>query len=90
MKIRKMRPVAVEIGPLDHTVRLPMAARVAHGMKTVCDACGDPVTDEFFIGGFKAGHANMKLHEACARGEDPAWCYFCDRQKNDCACEATA
>ncbi len=66
MKIRKMRPVAVEIGPLDHTVRLPMAARISHGMKTICDACGKPITDEYFIGGFKTGHANLKLHEACA------------------------
>lgn len=87
MRILKMRPIAVEIGPLDRTVRLPMAARISVAMKTVCDACANPITDEYFIAGFKAGHVNMKFHEACARGEDPTWCYLCDRPKNDCACE---
>ncbi len=69
MTILKPRIMPVEIGPLDHKVRLPMASRIAHGMKTKCDACGKPIIDEFFIGGFKAGHPNMKLHESCAGGE---------------------
>lgn len=43
-----------------------MASRISAGMKTKCDACGKEITDEFFIGGFKAGHANLKLHESCA------------------------
>ncbi len=66
MKIRKMRPVSIEIGPLDHKLRLPTASRLSVGMKTICDACGEHITDEFFIGGFKTGHANLKLHERCA------------------------
>jgi hypothetical protein len=86
MKILKSMPVPVDIGPLDHKLRLPMAGRMARGMKTTCDACGKAITDEFFIGGFKTGHANLKLHEACADGQDPDWCYLCDRPKNDCAC----
>ena len=66
MKVLKQRLVAVDIGDLDHTIRLPMSARIAHGMKTICDACGKTITDEFFVGGFKAGHASLKLHESCA------------------------
>lgn len=66
MKILKQRQVIVDIGPLDHKVRLPMASRIQAGMKTKCDACGKEITDEFFVGGFKDGHANLKLHEACA------------------------
>lgn len=66
MTILVNRLVPVEIGPLDNTLRLPMAARRARGLKTVCVACGKPITDDFFIGGFKAGHPNMILHEACA------------------------
>lgn len=69
MKVLTQRPVAVEIGALDHKVRLPMVSRISHGMKTVCDACGESITDEYFIGGFKAGHRNLKLHEKCAEGE---------------------
>ena len=53
------------IGALDHTLRLPMAGRVRSGMKTICDRCRQPITDEFFIGGFKAGMHNMKFHECC-------------------------
>ena len=56
----------VEIGDLDHKMRLPTAARIRNGMSTRCDACGGEITDEFFIGGFKAGLPNLKLHEACA------------------------
>jgi hypothetical protein len=66
MKVIVNRAVKIEIGPLDHAVRLPMAGRIRAGMKTNCDACGEPITDEFFIGGFKAGHKNLKLHEGCS------------------------
>jgi hypothetical protein len=64
LKIIVNRPVKIDIGPLDHQVRLPMSGRT--GMSTVCDACGKPITDEFFIGGFQAGRKNLKLHEGCA------------------------
>lgn len=67
MKILKQVTRAVEIGGLDNTLRLPTAARISAGMKTTCAACGKPVTDEFFITGFKAGHRNMILHESCAQ-----------------------
>jgi hypothetical protein len=66
VKILVNRPVKIDIGPLDHKVRLPMSSRIAAGMKTICDACGKPITDEFFIGGFQAGRKNLKLHEGCA------------------------
>ncbi len=35
-------------------------------MSTRCDVCGDEITDEFFVGGFKKGHPNLKMHEKCA------------------------
>ena len=68
MQVRKRvtRTRLVGIGDLDHKLRLSMAARIRLGMSTRCDACGDEITDEFFIGGFKAGLPNLKLHEACA------------------------
>lgn len=66
MKILKSRMVHVDIGQLDHKIPLPMAGRIAAGMKTTCDACGRAITDETFIAGFKTGHANLKLHEKCA------------------------
>jgi hypothetical protein len=50
---------------LDHALRLPMAARLRVGMRTVCDACRQPITDDYFYGGFAAGHRNMLLHEHC-------------------------
>lgn len=66
MRVRKPTTHLVDIGPLEHAIRLPMASRIRAGMKTVCDACGKHITDEFFVGGFVTGHANLKLHEACA------------------------
>ena len=71
MKVRKERTVLVEIGPLEHVVRLPMSGRISVGMKTICDACGKKIEDEFFIAGFKDGHPNLKLHEGCAPKEAP-------------------
>lgn len=65
MKILKRITAKVDIGPLDATLKLPTAARESAGMKTICDACGNAITDEFFIAGFKKGHPNMKLHESC-------------------------
>jgi len=54
-----------DIGELDHTLRLPMEGRIKYGMKTICDRCRKPITDEYFIGGFKKGMKNMKFHEEC-------------------------
>lgn len=68
MKVFKTRLVPIEIGELDATVRLPTKSRISVGMKTICDACGRPITDEYFIGGFKNGHPNMKFHESCMGG----------------------
>lgn len=50
---------------LDHALRLPMAGRLRRGQRTVCDACREPITDEYFYGGFSAGHRNLLLHERC-------------------------
>lgn len=50
---------------LDHVLHLPMAGRLRRQMKTVCDACREPITDEYFYGGFAQGHRNLLLHEAC-------------------------
>ena len=58
------------IGRLDHALRLPTASRIKHGMKTICKICSQPITDEFFIGGFKGGERNMILHEACLTPDD--------------------
>lgn len=67
MKI-KQRTVSykmVEIGDLDHSLLLPMEGRIKHGMKTICDSCGKPITDKQFVAGFKKGYRNMKFHEEC-------------------------
>ena len=70
MKVFKTRRVLEEIGELDQTTRLPMSSRIAAGMKTNCDACGKPITDEYFVAGFKTGHATLKLHESCVDGRE--------------------
>ena len=54
-----------DIGELDATRRLPMAGRLRRKMKTICKSCGKPVTDEYFIAGFKKGLPNMIFHESC-------------------------
>ncbi len=64
MKIIKDMPVSVDIGTLDHKIRLPVESR--SGMNIICDACRNPIEDKFFIGGFKTGHRNLILHESCA------------------------
>ena len=66
MEISCTVPGRKDIGPLDATIRLPMASRLKYGVKTVCAVCGKPITDEFFLGGFKKRHRNLMLHEACA------------------------
>ncbi len=66
MKILKPVMTAVENGDLDFKQRFSNAPRLERGMKTRCAACGKDITDEFFIGGFKAGHQNLILHERCA------------------------
>jgi hypothetical protein len=65
MKVIKPTTHLVDIGPLDHTMRLPMDKRIQLGMKTICDRCGKSITDEYFVVGFKQGHRNMMFHEAC-------------------------
>jgi hypothetical protein len=63
-----------DIGKLDATLRLPMKLRLEHGMKTICAACGKPIKDHFFIGGFKSGHINIMLHETCLDADEPQPC----------------
>lgn len=54
-----------DIGKLDQLQRYPMAGRIKAEMKTTCSRCGKPVTDEFFVAGFKKGMPNMIFHEGC-------------------------
>lgn len=54
-----------DIGKLDNIVRLPMSGRIKLGMKTICDRCRKPITDKYFVRGFKKGLPNMKFHEKC-------------------------
>jgi len=68
MKILQTTPRTelVEIGPLDHRLRLPMEGRLARKLPTRCAVCGEETTDEYFIGGFQEGRPNLLLHESCA------------------------
>ncbi len=50
---------------LNHVIRLPMAARLCLGMRTICDVCRKPITDAYFYGGFVTDHKNLLLHEVC-------------------------
>lgn len=59
---RVIRPLGLV---LDHALRLPTATRLRRGIRTVCDVCREPITDEYFYGGFSAGHRNLLLHERC-------------------------
>ncbi len=59
-----------DIGRLEHALRLPTAARIKCGMKTVCKACHQNITDEFFVVGFKTGMHNMLFHESCLTPDD--------------------
>jgi len=54
-----------DIGELDATRRIPMVGRIKIGMKTICRRCKKPVTDDYFITGFKKGMPNMIFHEQC-------------------------
>jgi hypothetical protein len=71
VKILVQVPQMLDIGRLDATLRLPMALRKQHGMRTVCDACGKPIQEDYFIGGFKKGSRNLLLHEACLPADEP-------------------
>lgn len=65
MKISVITRKLKDIGPLDITKRLPMSGRIRARMKTICDRCRKPITDEYFIAGFKKGYVNMMFHENC-------------------------
>ena len=65
MKIRKPTTKLTEIGPLDGVLWLPTAERIRLGMKTTCRRCGRAITDDHFVGGYKAGHVNMLFHRRC-------------------------
>lgn len=73
MKIRKPSFVMTEIGMLDAHLILPTAGRIKRQMKTICRACNQNITEEKFLGGFKAGMPNMLFHIECVpeneRGE---------------------
>lgn len=65
MKVREQVWIKVEIGPLDHALRLETSGRKRLGMKTPCSKCGKPIEEDHFVGGFKKGHRNLLLHEDC-------------------------
>jgi hypothetical protein len=71
VKILIQVPQLTDIGRLDATMRLPMGLRKRLGMRTVCDACGQHINDEYFIVGFKAGSRNILLHEGCLPADEP-------------------
>jgi hypothetical protein len=71
MQVRKPTTRLTDIGRLDATLRLPTAGRIQKGMKTTCARCGKAITDPTFIAGFKAGHHNLMLHEACMPADEP-------------------
>ena len=71
MKITVPTTKVKDIGRLDATLRLPTASRIKRGMKTVCCVCKKPVTDPFFIAGFKSGYPNMIIHETCLPEGEP-------------------
>jgi hypothetical protein len=72
MKVTKPTTHLVDIGELDRAMRLPTRLRLLRGMSTPCCVCHKQITDEFMIAGFKQGHPNMMMHEACAPQDDPA------------------
>jgi len=53
-------------------LRLPAQGRRDRGQNMKCDACGQQIEDDYFLGGFADGHKNMLLHEACVSDEDKA------------------
>lgn len=65
MKVKEMRFVSVDIGPLDAREVLPTAARKRRGMATVCASCGQSIETETFVAGFKAGRPNLILCHPC-------------------------
>lgn len=71
MKISVPTRKLKDIGKLDQIKKLPMAGRIRAGMKTICDRCRKPITDEYFVGGFKKGLPNMKFHESCLDKDTP-------------------
>ena len=69
MKIIREKKIKIreEAGKFQMVDRFPMAGRKKLGMKTICDYCGLPIEDEYFIGALtsKKGTKNYKFHETC-------------------------
>jgi hypothetical protein len=65
MRILVSEMMLTDVGPLDGALRLPTEARRRNGQRTQCVCCGTEVVSEYFIAGFKHGHANMILCESC-------------------------
>lgn len=53
-------------------IRVPSQGRIKHGMKMICDACGNKIEDSQFLIGFADNHHNMMFHEDCVDSEDKA------------------
>ena len=65
MKVRMPSIRLQDIGDLEHVHALPTAARIRHGMKTNCAACGGKIETEFFYAGFAQGQPNRMFHFEC-------------------------
>ena len=66
--VRVRRRVNVQFKGL---LRLPAKGRIERGMNMKCDACGEQIEDDTFIGAFPlSGTRNMLLHEKCVAPED--------------------
>lgn len=73
MKVFQTKRVRVVVDvQLKALLRLPTAGRRRRGQDLTCDACGEEIAEETFLGGFAEGHPNMLLHERCVPEADKA------------------
>ncbi len=64
----------IEIPADRYPQKLSIADRRAAHLKTTCDLCGEPISDDYFIGIYLSPeHKNLMMHEAC-------WCESIARQ----------
>ena len=73
MKVNVRKTVVRRLNvKLKALLRLPSKGRIERGQNMKCDACGDQIGDDYFLGGFADGHKNMLFHEACVPADDKA------------------
>ncbi len=64
-KVRYPTYAMREVKYFDAVAEFVTSARSDRGIKTICDSCGKPISDEFFYGGFKSGEKNRIFHWDC-------------------------